>query len=144
MWAYKVVGWLKFVFAFSVALCVFACVCAFNLSAFPFEEDKEYYLYSASSQAKIVDAVKISDLPYIKGERVRVQTREGEGFLQAALEKYAATILKTENFDDGVCYYCYSPKLKNQMLLDGKVVNLHIVVKKSEVVMGTPIVFGGF
>ena len=62
------------------------------------------------------------------------------------LSRYDAEIVFTEKFDEagGISYYCYSPKLKKPILLDGKFVNLHVVVKSEDIVLGSPIVFGGY
>jgi len=145
MWKYQVTSFLKFVAALVVALCILLPVCLVNVSAFPTISKKEYYLYSPSSQATVSEKISLIELPYIQGECARVETAEGEEYAKTLFEKYGATLLKTEMFDDGVSYYCYSPKLKGGILLErGAFVNLHIVVKETEVVVGTPIVFGGY
>ena len=144
MLAYKFWAWLKFIVAFALSAAIFALVCLFNSSAFPLESDKEYYLYSSSSQSLIVKTVDFADLPYVKGECARVETENGNAYLEKILAHYGAAVLKTERFDDGISYYCYSPKLKNKLLVDGAAVNLHIVVKPTEVLLGTPVIFGGY
>lgn len=144
MFAYKFTAWLKFALSASVAAAVLFFVFLFNTSVFPFAEDKEYYLYSPTSQACIVKKVGLSDLPYIKGECARVETGNSEEYLAKTIEKYAARVVKTEVFDGGKSYYCYSPKINWQTVLDGETVNLHIVVKDGEILLGSPIIFGGY
>ena len=43
-------------------------------SPFPFEKDKEYYLYSPSSQAEITSSIDARDLFFLKGESAKVTT----------------------------------------------------------------------
>ena len=144
MWAYKLSAWLRFVLAVLLAVGIFIFASVFSLSAFPQESDKEYYLYTPSSQAEIANQVSVFKLLYIKGECARVECADAQAYLQATIEKYNAEVVKVESFDGGISYYCYSPKLKNPVLLDGAFVNLHIVVKGSSILLGTPLVFGGY
>lgn len=131
----------------SVVLCLFVAV--LNVTAFPFEGEKEYYLSSASSQSLIKSNLSISDLPYLRGESVRV-SYEGETdkvkqvYLCEILEKYRATIIKIEDYEDGTSYYCYSARFKQGVNVEGKTINLHIVMKEKEMAIGTPLIFGGY
>lgn len=141
---YVFFSWIRFIISVCLALFVLGGVCLFNLSAFPFYGDKEYYLYSASSQAEIRTELSFSDFFFLKGERARVETSDGYALFQETLIRYDAKVLKMEEGDFGVSYYCYSPKLKNGLLLDGQTVNLQIVIKRNEVLLATPIIFGGY
>ena len=140
MWFYRLTVFFKFLGGLCVGLTVLVVVFLFNFSAFPNEKKTEYYLYSPSSQSKIVTEISVLDLLFLKGERVEVAERE----LGALLEKYGASVVFCEEFVDGVSYYCYSPTLKTPILIGGKFVNLQIVVKESGVVLGSPVVFGGY
>jgi hypothetical protein len=100
----------------------------------------EYYLYSFSSQAKIVKDVNLLDLLYVKGEKI--QTEETE--VEVLLREYKANVVFQENFEDGVSYYCYSPNLKTPVCIDGKFVNLQIVIKNGVSILATPLAFGGY
>ena len=91
----------------------------------------------------------VFDLPFVRGESVRLDCdgqseQEKESFVAELLERYEAKLLKTEEFSDGVSYYCYSDKLKQGIVIDGVTVNLHLVVKQKEIALGTPIIFGGY
>ena len=140
MWFYRLTVFFKFLGGFCVSLVVVAGVFLFNFSAFPNEKKTEYYLYSSSSQAKIVREISLNDLLFLKGERA--ETTETE--VGVLLERYGASVVFLEEFADGVSYYCYSPTLKTPLLIDGKFINLQIVVKKSGVLLGSPVVFGGY
>ncbi len=142
MFVYKLTAFLRFICALLMCGVILLPVCLFSFSAFPFETEKEYYLYSFSSQADIKKDPVPLDLLFVKGESVRIKTDEVN--LDEWLSLYGAKVLFTENFDDGISYYCYSPKLKTPILLDDKSVNLHIIVKEKELVLGSPIVFGGY
>lgn len=60
------------------------------------------------------------------------------------ISRFRAKILFTEEAAGVVNYYCYSPLLKNTVLIGGKTVNLHIACSGSETAAGTPVIFGGF
>ncbi|MBE5753653.1 MAG: hypothetical protein E7343_06310 [Clostridiales bacterium] len=142
MVAYKLTAFLRFICALFVCGVILLPVCLLSFSVFPFEREKEYYLYSFSSQANIVTDPTPLDLLFVTGESARIKTEEAN--LDELLSFYDAKVLFTENLDGAVSYYCYSPKLKSPVVLDGKSVNLHIIVKDKEIVLGSPVVFGGY
>lgn len=140
MFTYKLATFLRFVGALLVCalLAFFVALC--NVSVFPNEEKTEYYLYSASSQAKIVKDVNLLDLLYVKGEKI--ETKETD--IELLLARYKASVVFEEKFKDKVAYYCYSPNLKTPVCLDGKFINLQIVVKRDSAILASPLVFGGY
>lgn len=142
MFAYKLTAFLRFICALFICGVILLPVCLLSFSPFPFEQEKEYYLYSLSSQANIVNEPALLDLLFVTGESARIKTEEIN--LEELLSNYGANVLFTENVDGALSYYCYSPKLKSPVVLDGKSVNLHIIVKDKEVVLGSPVVFGGY
>ena len=142
MVAYKLTAFLRFICALFVCGVILLPVCLLSFSVFPFEREKEYYLYSFSSQANIVTDPTPLDLLFVTGESARIKTEEAN--LDELLSFYDAKVLFTENVDGAVSYYCYSPKLKSPVVLDCKSVNLHIIVKDKEIVLGSPVVFGGY
>ena len=142
MVAYKLTAFLRFICALFICGVILFPVCLLSFSPFPFEQEKEYYLYSFSSQANIVNDPTPLDLLFVTGKSVRVETEEVN--LDELLSHYGAKVLFTERLDGAVSYYCYSPKLKSPVVLDGKSVNLHIIVKDKELVLGSPVVFGGY
>lgn len=141
----KTVDFLKTLLALFVAACaLFVFVCA-RASAFPFlQGERTYYLYSASSQAKIVKEYEFFDTFFVQGESVFMEVEREEVFLQELLEKLNAKILFTEQVEGTTSYYCYAKGLKEGVQINGRTVNLHIAVKSGTAVVGTPIIFGGY
>lgn len=146
---FRLFSFLKIIF--TLFICAIVCVCAVapTVTAFPFEGQKEYYLYSPSSQSVIKSSLTLSDLPFLRGESIWLDregksTLECEALVAELLAQYEAEVLKKEEFADGVSYYCYSEKLKKGIILDGVTVNLHLVVKENCIALGTPVIFGGY
>ena len=139
MWRYRLRSFFKTGLALLWASVVLLPVLAANCSPFPFATDKEFYLYSPSSQAEIQSELELYALPFVQGESACVTDS-----LSTVLEKYSATVLFEEKGEGYVSYYCYSPKLKHALILDGKIVNLHIVEYGEGLRIGTPIIFGGY
>ncbi len=143
MWFFKILEFLKWLIALTLSAATFFAIAFLNTTAFPFEGGKEYYLYTPSSQSQIKKQVSVLDLPFIRGESVTIESASNE-LLEELLTKYGATVVKVEEFLDGVSYYCYSPKLKGGLVIDGRMVNLQVAVKGERTVLGTPIIFGGY
>ena len=145
MWIFKTIDFLKWLIALILSVALFLAVSFLNATAFPFKGEKEYYLYSVSSQAQIKQAINPLEIPFICGESISIPNPSNE-FLDGVLTRYRASIVKVEESEESgvVSYYCYSPKLKRGILIDGVFVNLHVVVKVECVVLGSPIIFGGY
>jgi hypothetical protein len=143
MFWYKLGAGLRCIGGILLCTLIYSFAWGIGNSPFPFEKEKEYYLYSPSSQAQITSSIDAYDLFFLKGESAKITTGES---VDEVLSRYGAEIIFTEKFDEagGISYYCYSPKLKQPILLDGKFVNLHVVVTANGIVLGTPIVFGGY
>ena len=146
---FTVRNFFKTVLAIFLSAVLFLFMAILTVTAFPFEGQKEYYLSSATSQCLIKPCLSLTDLPFLRGESIRVTLEQEtansqQAYLNELLEVYKATILKVETFECGVSYYCYSARLRKGVSLDGVTVNLHIVVKDREMVVGTPLVFGGY
>ena len=142
MWFFRAVEFVKWLGSLLLAFVVFLSIVVLKASAIPFEGKKEYYLYTSSSQAVIKSDVSILDLPFVRGESVRINS--ADGVLEDVFIKYSARIVKVEEFAGGVSYYCYSPKLKKGIVIEGVAINLQIAVKGESLVLGTPIIFGGY
>lgn len=132
-----------------LACAFFLCACVFvritNVCAFSaFSGEREFYLYSASSQAKTKRTLGLGELGDIKGESITLDGVERNAFLKETLEAYTACVLWEETCADTTSYYCYSPRLQGGVLLNGKTVNLHIAFSKDKAKLGTPLIFGGF
>lgn len=132
------------------ACAVFCAAClgikAANVCKFrDLEGTRTFYLNSASSQALMKTTLEVRDLDKIEGESVSlVVVESGETFVKEVFEKYGAEILIKEEACGIVSYYGYTPAWKENVFVDGKKINLHVSVKNSRAVVGSPIVFGGF
>ena len=115
---------------------------------------REFYLYSASSQARIEPSCKIKDIFCLQGQSVilQIEGESKEAWAVAALQELQAETVKMERVCDRVSHYAYSHKLANNgcksVVIDGKRVNLHIAYTSVEgdrqAVLGTPMIFGGY
>ena len=139
MWKYRLRSFLKTILAAVGVIVVLLTILVVNCFAFPFATRKEFYLYSPSSQATIRTQLYLDELFFLQGESGHTADS-----LSEVLEKYSATVLFQEEGEGCVSYYCYSPKLKRSVQLDGKTVNLHIVEYDDGLRLGSPIIFGGY
>ena len=105
-----------------------------------------YFINSPTCFAREKENLSLLDLPFVQGEKATylVDKDEGQGFAQKALVALSARVLWTEEVDGVVSYYAYSDSLSKSVLVSGEKVNLHIAVKENRIVIGTPIIFGGY
>ena len=109
--------------------------------------ESEYYLYSSSSQAKIVESVGFADSFFLTGEKSVFcfsSELEAENYAAALLEEQGAEIVFVEECMGVRSIYAYAPKRGGGVALSGKRVNLHLAIKDERVCVGTPIIFGGY
>lgn len=59
-------------------------------------------------------------------------------------EEFCAEVCFEERVGGIVNYYCYSPKLKGGVRLNGFTVNLHVAAGEGYTAVGTPLIFGGY
>ncbi|MFR5101675.1 MAG: YwmB family TATA-box binding protein [Christensenellaceae bacterium] len=133
-------------------------VCLMNVSAFSGGRST-YYLYSPSSQAEISETLELCDLAALSGESVvyldvgakgslteegKGLSAEGKEIAEKIIKRYRAKLCFAEEISETVSYYCYSPMLKGGVVLRGKKINFHIAVRTESIVLGTPIIFGGY
>ena len=107
----------------------------------------EYYLYSQSSQAKIVESVSLAESFFITGEKSVFcfdSEEEAGRYALNLLGGDEVTTVFEEEWDGVRSVYAYSARRGGGILLSGKRVNLHVVWKGTRVCVGTPIVFGGY
>ena len=104
--------------------------------------ERQFYLYSPSSQATIKSRLSPLDCFFVRGESVRLSV--GEDGVEEIVDGLQAEVLFIERVDDIVSYYAYSKILGGGILVNGKKINLHIAVGKGRCTVGTPIIFGGF
>ena len=108
-----------------------------------FERGESYEFYMGTSSEKIVHADSPLEklfLTGVKGESVRYKGDRA----QELITRYRAKVLFTEEAAGITNYYCYSPVLKNAIVLNGQLVNLHIAVCGERTAAGNPVIFGGF
>ena len=130
-----------FIVAAVAIFCVLFVYALTSVSVFP--KGTRYEFYTGTSSGEIIlsrTPVKKLFLSNVKGESVRYTGNRAEELIA----RFRAEILFTEEAAGVVNYYCYSPALKNTVLIGDKTVNLHIATSGSETAAGTPIIFGGF
>ncbi len=109
--------------------------------------ERVFYLRSASSQGLRVTKLSLKTLLEVEGESVRFclsERESGETKAQEIMQTYGAEVLFIESVCDVTSYYCYTPKWKNGLWIDGRLVNLHIAISEGEAAVGTPIIFDGY
>ncbi len=115
--------------------------------------ERVFYLQSASSQGLRTERLTLQDLPFLRGESVRLNLEEkAEGqfktqeIAQELLRKYGAKLLFKEEAAGITSYYAYTARFGNGIFINGMEVNLHIAVcrETKTCVMGSPIIFDGY
>ena len=140
---------IRIIKLFLCSLLFFCCIVGFrvcNVSKLShLSGARLFYLYSPSSQATIKEKLSLLDCFFIKGESVSL-VLENDGDLQAKniIKQSSAKLLLIEQAG-GVCsYYAYSKNLGDGVVVNGQKVNLHVAISGERLVVGTPIIFGGF
>ncbi|MBQ9730140.1 MAG: YwmB family TATA-box binding protein, partial [Clostridia bacterium] len=109
---------------------------------------RTYYLYSPSSQAKTTQTIRFSELFSVKGESVAVDLSSGtpKSVMERLLKETGAEVVLVEKVGGVQSYYCHSKRLGETVLVGGYAVNLHVAINEEEtrMVVGTPIIFGGY
>ena len=103
-----------------------------------------YFVHSPTCFAREKQTLSFTDLPFVQGEKVVYRVEDGADFAQSVLSILSASVLWQEEVEGAICYYAAAESLSRAVLVGGEKVNLHIVVKADEVVIGTPIIFGGY
>ena len=134
------------------ALCVM-CACAFLFlcqnacKLNKLQGERTFYLQTSSSQARQTERLKPLDIFFVQGESVQLsltQEEQTNALVQEILKEYNAVLVSVENACGVISYYAFSPDLYQGVVIEGEKVNLHIAVRKTEVAVGSPIIFGGF
>ena len=60
------------------------------------------------------------------------------------IEDLSATLVCKENLKEVTTYYFYSKSLSKCEIIKGQKVNLQIAVSQEKIVIGTPIIYGGY
>ena len=109
--------------------------------------EREYYLYSPSSQAAVRTETALWESVYIQGEKsvFTFETQENANeYAVRLLDVQKAQVLFEEKVAGARSIYAYSKRLGGGVRIGGVVVNLHIVLSGSTVQVGAPIIFGGY
>ena len=109
--------------------------------------EREYYLFSPSSQATIQRGVEPCDYFYVTGEKAvfLFETEEDAGrYAMKLLKAQDATVVFEEVVADVRSMYAHTKRIGTGVRIGGAYINLHIVLSGKQVQVGTPIVFGGY
>ena len=104
---------------------------------------ERYEFYTGTSSEEIVLArspLEKLTLKNLTGESVRYRGDR----VEELLSRFGAEVLFIEEAAGVMNYYCYSPVLKEAVILNGQLINLHIALSCDTTAAGTPIIFGGF
>ena len=146
MFFYRLKNFIRVFFALTVVMV--SLFLLFTVSVCQLSDcggERVFYLDSPSSQGLRKSELGISDIFRVKGETIRFKTQDSkEGFLKETLLKYQAELLFSEKIGETISYYCYAKGLDGGIVLNGRMVNLHVVWKEGEAVLGTPIIFDGY
>ena len=128
----------------------FVCLClrAQNISRFSaFEGERTFYLRSCSSQALVKTRLNFFDAFLVKGESVRrvVETEKTPCQIAKEIaEFYGAEILFVEEACGVSSIYGHTFAWRESVYISGAMVNLHIAIEGNRLIVGRPIIFGGF
>ena len=128
---------LACVFALGIGLCVRGGG-ALKLTSLTGEH--AYYLDSASSGAIVKTELTVWDFFRVRGESVVMESGDPDTIAAA----FGGVRVGEERAGDTVSYYYRVAAWGGCMAIGGEAVNLHIAVGENRVVVGTPVIFGGF
>lgn len=148
----KIKNAIRTMIALIVAAVFFLAVSYTRKDVFPsIKGERTYYLYSRSSNAAMEKNPSLADLFFVRGVSVQVSADEStspEKFLADILQEFSAQVVLEEKVLSVTSYYAYSERLGRGVVVGGKTVNLHVAVSTREggvgIVVGTPIIFGGY
>ena len=136
---------LKLFSSVALSFLTLVSICFFRAKpCFDGGENYTFYVGANSSSCKIVKAegspllCKFS-LKEVRGECATYKDKS----LQYVLQTFNAKIKFKETFLDGVNYYC-TADLPYSITLYGQNINLHVCEKDGVLVVGSPIIFGGY
>ena len=157
MFRYFFKKFIILVLSVAVACAVALFVRVENISRFSaLQGERTFFLNSASSQGLRTQTLSVKDIFRVKGECVRFDLKDYEGgryalngrsaeeFAQNLTKSYDAEIVVVEEACGVVSFYAYTGRWGDCIYVDGRAVNLHIAVKGTACVVGSPIIFDGF
>ncbi len=127
----------------SVATCLVLMFFVCNFPVFYNYTNKLEIYDNGKSAGEIINVNSLSSIFIHKyGEAIYLD--KDEFCLQNFLNDFNASIIFTENLENGTCYYAYSPQIKYVEKINGKNINLHVYVGKLNVKVGSPLIYGGY
>ena len=109
-----------------------------------YAKEFEVYRKSNSSCAQIVKANAFTTA-FITDKTGESCIVDGSTFNTGKfLSDFNAKVVFSEKIDGTTNLYAYSKKIKYFVTIGGKKVNIHVVYQNENIVLGTPIVFGGY
>jgi hypothetical protein len=139
---------VRSLFAVAVCLVVFLCVWLSNASALQMlSGTRTFYLYNASSQAFVKNQLTLADIFSVNGESVCIvlpDGADGEVYARMLVKALDMEIVFSETVGETLSLYGFSPRFLTSIQLYGKAVNAHLVVGNGVLIVGTPIIFGGY
>lgn len=130
---------------FAIASVLFICLLYLNISKPLFTGlSDEYRIYTESGSYNNGIEIK-SDMDYLrilgkKGESCAVKGYSVNDIMQM----YNCRLCFTEETDGGISFYCFSKDMRYVKRLKGKNVSLQIYCKNDVIVIGSPIIYGGY
>lgn len=108
---------------------------------------KEYTLYFNDGSFGAGKKVNDKEYPFfggVKGESCVAYIEPSCESVDKILRDMEAKCVFKESTAYGTSYYCYSPKVKYREYLNGKAVNLHLFLGDDRLIMGAPLIYGGY
>ena len=124
---------------------IFSIWWSMNIPVFyRYSKNVEVYSLNNSSNAKIDFCTSIQyKFRFFKvGESCTIEKQNFD--LKEFIDYYNAKIIFTETTSFGNSYYMYSKKIAYSKSINGKIINLHLVINQNKIVMGTPIIYGSY
>lgn len=147
MFVYQLKSWIKVSVACCLAVGVLLMMRTGNaVQLYKTQGDRTFYLFTPSSQAVQTSMLDLKTVLFVEGESVCF-ARPKEEALEIAkgiVSCYGGEIVCEEEACGVRCFYAFVPNLVGGVLVQGKMVNLHIAVSDTQCQVGTPLLFGGF
>lgn len=111
---------------------------------YSYADSFEVYLVdgSFSSNIKQCDYYEFISTKNIKGEACKINADNFD--LDSFIKSFNARVVFVEELDEVVVYYAFSPEIKYLECVRGECVNLHVAVRKGQVTVGAPLIYGSF
>lgn len=139
-------GFAVLIFTFVAALVLFCVLAALpDRLVFKGGESYTFYVGNTSKNCRVVSCVSSEaaltrlTLHEVCGESATFSHLDIDEFLKSV----NGDVVKVQKLSDSVNYYC-TADLPYSVELFGTSINLHICVREDSVMVGSPIIFGGY